>query len=105
MPEQKKKATTSVSNPQLLYVEWLDAAVDAGWSDELDHRAHVCFSTGWLIKETKIEIVLAADISSDTMPRGKYDTNRRIAIPKAWIRLRKVLNVNGRKARSKRDPS
>jgi len=105
MPVQKKKVTTSDSKPQLLYVEWLDAAVDAGWSDELDHRAHLCLSTGWLIKETKIEIVLAADISSDTMPRGKYDTNRRIAIPKAWIRLRKVLDLDGRKARSKRQSS
>lgn len=104
MPSQKKKATTSVSKavkivtpPELLYVEWLDAVVDDGWSETNEHRTHLCKSTGWIIKETEEEIVLAADISSDTLDVGKYQTNRRIAIPKAWIKLRKKVTLDRRK--------
>lgn len=118
MPSPKKKTTKNdskavkvrLTEPELHYVEWLDAVVDNGWSDENDHRSHLCVSVGFLIKETDKEIVLAADISSDTMPSGTYDTNRRIAIPLSWIQVRKKVRIDGRQtgirpSAKKRNPS
>jgi hypothetical protein len=78
--------------PKLLFVTWVDAAVYSGWSTTpLESTAHICTSVGWLVKESEQEIVLAGDISNDTLENGLYDTNRRIAIPKAWIKKRKVI--------------
>jgi len=102
MPIRKKKTTKKdsspvkvrMSEPELYYIEWLDAVVDNGWSEDNDHRSHLCCSVGFVLKETEKEIVLAADISNDTLPVGTYDTNRRIAIPLSWIQSRRKLNID-----------
>lgn len=71
--------------PKLMYVEWVDAVADVGWDYEVEAtKISLIQSVGWLIKENKDEIVLAADYSEG-------DTNRRMAIPKSWIRNKKVL--------------
>lgn len=71
--------------PKLMYVEWVDAVADVGWDDEPEKvSVHLIKSVGWLVKDNKNEIVLAADYSDG-------DTNRRIAIPKSWIRNKKPL--------------
>jgi hypothetical protein len=71
--------------PKLMYVEWVDAVADVGWDYEVEAtKISLIQSVGWLVKENKDEIVLAADYSEG-------DTNRRMAIPKSWIRNKKVL--------------
>lgn len=87
------KATSSTTTGQykLLKVDWVDAAASIGWDTEpSSHRAHHIESVGWLTLETKEEIVLSADISSDD---GRTDTNRRMAIPKGWIKSRKEIKL------------
>ena len=71
--------------PKLMYVEWVDAVADVGWNYEVeDTKISLIKSVGWLVRDTKDEIVLAADYSEG-------DTNRRMAIPKAWVRNKKPL--------------
>lgn len=71
--------------PKLMYVEWVDAVADVGWDDEPEKTSiSIIKSVGWLVKDTKEEIVLAADYSEG-------DTNRRMAIPKAWVRNKKTI--------------
>lgn len=70
--------------PRLTYVEWLDATADIGWSDKEDLKAHLIKSVGWVIHESKDELVLAADYSPP-------ETNRRLAIPIGWIKTKRSL--------------
>lgn len=71
--------------PKLMYVEWVDAVADVGWDYEVEAtKISLIQSVGWLVRETKDEIVLAADYSEG-------DTNRRMAIPKSWVRNKKPL--------------
>lgn len=71
--------------PKLMYVEWVDAVADVGWDYEVEAtKISLVKSVGWLVRETKDEIVLAADYSDG-------DTNRRMAIPKSWVRNKKAL--------------
>lgn len=75
-----------------LCVVWTDAVVAQGWENQEEaHTIHPVRSVGWLIKETRQELVLAADVSVDGLENEDSDveTNRRIAIPKSWIISRK----------------
>lgn len=91
-----KKANSSTSStttalPKLLKVEWLDAAASVGWETEpTDHRVHPITSIGWLTFEDPGQIILSADTSTVD---GRTDTNRRMAIPKAWITSRKEIKL------------
>jgi hypothetical protein len=75
---------------KILYVEWIDANSHAGWQDrsEIAKDASVsrCYSIGFVIKETKEELVIATTVSDD-------EANCWIAIPKSWIRKRRKLEV------------
>lgn len=65
---------------KLVLIEWLDAVTDdAGWKKIADVQAQrppVCRSVGWILKETKSHITIAATIHGDdcdgdvTIPRG-----------------------------------
>lgn len=82
MPKSKPK-------PRKLdeYVEciWTDAVVDHGWSDTAeDQKSHEVWSVGWVLKNSKKELVLAADVSNDDVEDVEH--NRRIVIPKGWIK-------------------
>ena len=72
---------------KILYVEWVDAAAGNGWEkvERLDD-IHKCISIGFLVKETKESIVLAAAVSED-------EANATIAIPKAWIKRKKRVKL------------
>lgn len=72
--------------PKLLYVEWADATTDDGWNSEHTLESHIIKSVGFLIKTTKRDIILAADWSEP-------ESNRRLAIPKAWIQNKKELKL------------
>lgn len=75
---------------KILYVEWIDANSSVGWQgkDEIEKDAKVsrCYSIGYVIKETKEEIVIATTVSDD-------EANCWIAIPKDWIRKRRKVEV------------
>lgn len=84
----------STDKYQLFFIEWYDAVTDNGWvHPKEDLVLHKCLSVGWLIKETKHEIVLAADTSDPEYGVEDTEVNRRIAIPKSWIVLRRKLKL------------
>lgn len=79
---------------QLYYVEWLDAVTDTGWAHPKDDLVlHKCLSVGWIIRETKQEIVLAADTSDPECGDDDFEVNRRIAIPKSWVTLKRKIQI------------
>lgn len=92
----EKDSTTKADLDTFWCIVWCDAVTAQGWEahDEA-HEVHECRSVGWLIKETKKEIVLAADISLSSAEEDgtptEVETNRRIAIPKSWILSRKKV--------------
>jgi hypothetical protein len=69
---------------KLLYVEWADATTEDGWKDVHDLESHIIKSVGFLIKTTSRDIIIAADWSDP-------ESNRRLAIPKAWIQSKKEI--------------
>lgn len=71
---------------KLLYVEWTDATTSDGWETGHDLETHLIKSVGFLIKTTKKDLVLAADWSEP-------ETNRRLAIPRAWITFKKEIEL------------
>ncbi len=67
---------------ELVLIHWHDAGVDVGWTDNDDAKTHLIQSVGWVQRKKNQTIVLASDKSPD--PTDK-ETNRRLAIPSAWI--------------------
>lgn len=82
MAGAKKKATER----KLLYVEWADATTQDGWDSDHNLESHIIKSVGFVIKETKRDLVIAADWSEP-------ESNRRLAIPKAWIQNKKEISL------------
>lgn len=80
LPKERKKEVAK----KLLYVEWADATTDDGWDDSHTLESHIIKSVGFLIKETKRDLVIAGDWSEP-------ESNRRLAIPKAWIQNKKEI--------------
>ena len=82
--------TSSLCKP--VVVEWHDAAVSVGWDEgKSDAKVESVTSLGWLLATDDHEVVLGADISTDT--EGRLHTNRRIAIPAKWIKSIKDITL------------
>mgnify|MGYP001143363381 CR=1 FL=1 len=74
---------------KVLYVEWIDAVVEGSWIEPKDmDEVHKCQSIGYLVRETKLSISLAASVSVK-------EVNGVQTIPKAWIKKKKVVKING----------
>lgn len=73
---------------KIIYVEWIDAVADSGWCKDKDAEdiARQCHAIGFLVNETKDSIILACTYHD-------LETNARMAIPKAWIKKRKVVRL------------
>lgn len=71
---------------KLLYIEWADATTEDGWNADHSLESHIIKSVGFLIKTTKRDIVIAGDWSDP-------ESNRRLAIPKAWIQNKKEISL------------
>lgn len=72
---------------KLVRVEWWDIVADSEWlKDDKVESAHPCITVGFVIKETKHEIVIASTIS------GK-ESNARITIPIGCIKSRKLVRL------------
>ena len=71
---------------KLYEIRWLDAyEMESGWlslDDALKIKPPRVRSTGYVIKETKEYIILAADIGDDQMDK---DVGRVTVIPGQWI--------------------
>ena len=79
---------------RLIYIEWADAITDTGWKTEkqsikwAESNDWVVKNVGWLLKETKGYILLAAKYSEITQEYGLLHK-----IPTTWIRKRKILKI------------
>lgn len=73
--------------PRMVHLYWIDAVADSEWTefDKADD-IHVCETIGFLIKETKLGLVVASTISGD-------ECNARITIPKAWVRKKRYVKI------------
>jgi len=67
----------------LVKVVWDDAVTDVGWEVDSSPALERVTSVGFIMSENEHQVVLAADISNDK--EDNVHTNRRIAIPLAWI--------------------
>lgn len=66
---------------QLVMVRWRDAETTQGWTDLDEARKHkppLCITIGWLVKQSKTEIVVAHTKSG-------REVNGQIVIPRAWV--------------------
>lgn len=89
MPHNKTKEKN-----RLIYIEWGDAISNTGWMDKEDaikwgEEEHwLVKNIGWLLKETKDYILLAAKYSDGS---GEYGLLHKI--PKTWIKKRKDISL------------
>lgn len=69
---------------QLVLVSWRDAEAQIDWQrvDDIQISQPIVYSLGWLVKETKEVIIIAADLAPGE--RG-LDINRRLEVPKGMI--------------------
>jgi hypothetical protein len=78
------RAKAKKTEKTLLYVEWADATTQDGWESGDTLESHIIKSVGFFVKETPRDLIIAGDWSYP-------ETNRRLAIPKAWIQNKKEL--------------
>lgn len=74
-------------------IEWADACGEPGWHDMDEVQASTAMgvrSVGYLVAETKDDVVLASGISADGQVLGY------IAIPRAWVKRKMRLRAQGR---------
>lgn len=71
---------------KVVSIEWLDAAATAGWHTKDSMSLMTITSVGWLAREDKEKITVAASYDKQNDYYGCS-----ITIPKAWIKKRKVL--------------
>ena len=77
-----------------MYIEWGDAISNTGWMEKNDaidwgeNSDWIVKNVGWLLKETKEYILLAAKYSEGSKEYGLLHK-----IPKTWIRERKEINL------------
>ena len=70
----------------LVVISWLDAHADSGWGPvkEQTTKPQAVLSVGWVIKDTKKAIVIAADVDPKGQGR-KDDCNRTLLVPKGMV--------------------
>jgi len=86
-PKQRDdRQSETHSRGQLYEVKWLDAyEMESGWhslQDAMKTTPPEVLSVGYVLKETKEYLLLAADIGSDKMDN---DVGRVTVIPGQWI--------------------
>lgn len=72
----------------MVLVEWVDANSDPCWvTPEKVPHIETCFAVGWLIRQDKREIILAANYN----PGSETPYGDCIAIPAGWVqKVRKL---------------
>jgi hypothetical protein len=83
-----QRRTNKVIKRPLLQITWLDHHANGAWTDSIDHTPAICHSVGWLIKEDRKAITLAASYTEENASVGNTQY-----IIKNCITERKKLNV------------
>jgi hypothetical protein len=78
------RAKTKKTEKKLLYIEWADATTEDGWGSEDTLETPIVKSVGFFVAETARDLVISGDWSDP-------ETNRRLAIPKAWVQKKKEI--------------
>ena len=93
-----KKAASNNANKKIYFVEWWDAHENSGWHSDasvkkfIDTERCICQEVGWILSETKDEIVMG-------LRRLKYTDESTSTwgilqkIPKAWIRKKFLMRA------------
>lgn len=65
------------ARPTCLYVEWLDHGCSSGWArtSEVCMEPLICKSVGWVIKESKDQIVLGATVQTNGIDTSAVRTH------------------------------
>ena len=86
------------SNYRKIYlIEWQDAHANSGWftyeeaNEFIKQDKCICQEVGWILSETKDEIVLAGRTMQFTNEDRIWGTLHKI--PKAWIRKKIIFNL------------
>lgn len=89
----KKGAKSNVG--AALYIEWVDACAAVGWEEFGTCRIVYPTAVGICVYEDDEQIVIAA-----TVDQGSC--NAQLAIPKAWIKTVKELDIETKQRKGKR---
>ena len=80
-----------MSTKPLLIVKWMDHAAEGGWADvEKFHCPAVCYSVGWLYKETKTGMTLVSNYSP-TEDHKSHQTGNLQFILTSCVLERKII--------------
>ena len=89
-----------VNKKKIYFIEWHDAHASAGWhlpeevDKFIDHERCICQEVGWLLSETKNEIVMASRTLKWTKEgSGIPEWGLLQKIPKAWIRKKLLIRI------------
>lgn len=86
----RKVTTLAYKTPRYkrAYIVWVDHQEHQGWVDIKDVKGPlpVCYSVGWVIKETKDSVFLAPHLATDE--EGNVDTTGTMQIDKNCIKKR-----------------
>ena len=89
-----------VDRERIWLIEWHDAHSGNGWfSDEqvkkfIDRERCICYSVGWILSESKKEIVVAERKLKWREDEGDHEWGMLQKIPKAWIRKKVLLKLS-----------
>lgn len=88
-------------NPKKIWlIEWHDAHSAPGWHSKFEVERFIkqdrciCQNVGWILSETKDEIVLACR-RMKWAQEGDTEWGMLQKIPKAWIRKKVICNLKG----------
>jgi hypothetical protein len=72
----------------ILHIEWLDSETDHGWHriEDLEHELGLTHSTGFLIHESDVFLLIAHSYDPDT-----ESANGLMTIPKGAIKARRTI--------------
>jgi len=87
-----KKLKKPLHKYKLCMVQWADAQSDAAWGDIADinkwaEESYIVNDVGWLISETKKNIVICSEIGNDG------SMGNRTKIPNTWIVTKRIIKL------------
>ncbi len=87
MARGRKSQTIEIADP-LVYLEWDDHHANGAWQEKIDHTPSPCASIGWLTKEDRKGITIAASVDpgSQTVGNTQY-------VLKSDITFRKIIKA------------
>ncbi len=83
MARRRKNQIELITDP-LVYLEWDDHHANGAWQEKIDHTPSPCVSIGWIAKEDRKGITIAAcvDPGSEAVGNTQYILKRDITFRK-----------------------